>query len=110
MENNKDNSCGWGCLVLIVIAILWEIVRNIIILVEENPGLLTKICVGISILVFWGITRKVTKKSRIEKRIFNDTYENWIEIEANEKITNAKTKIDSLTKDLDELSKKIEKL
>lgn len=110
MENNKDNSCGLGCLVLIVIAILWEIVRTIIVLIEEKPDLMTKIGIGIAILIFWGILRKVTKKSREEKQKFDKKHKHFIEIEANEKITKAKTKIDSLTKVLDELSKKIEKL
>lgn len=106
MENNKDNSCGLGCLVLIVIAILWEIVRTIIVLIEEKPDLMTKIGIGIAILIFWGILRKVTKKSREEKQKFDKKYKYFIEIEANEKITKAKKEIKSLTKDLDELSKK----
>lgn len=110
MENNKDNSCGLGCLVLIVIAILWEIVRTIIVLFDEKPDLMTKIGIGIAILIFWGILRKVTKKSREEKQKFDKKYKYFIEIEANEKITKAKTEIDSLTKDLDELSKKNDKL
>lgn len=77
MDSN-DDSLGLGCLFIIGIVILCAIVREIIKWANENPGMMTKIGIGIGVVVVCLIVWGVTKESRRLRNDFDEEYGNWL--------------------------------
>lgn len=75
---SKDDNSGLGCLIIIGIVILCAIVKAIMKWSNENPGMMTKIGIGIGVVVVCWIVWGVTKESRRLRNAFDRDYSKWL--------------------------------
>ena len=75
---SKDDNSGIGCLIVIGNIILCTIVRAVMKWSNENPGMMTKIAIGIGVVIVCWIVWGVTKESWRLKNAFDRDYSKWI--------------------------------